>query len=64
MIEKKIKKFYNSVPVRDRMPVSEDGINPPLFPFVWIAMGLLIGAIAIVSIGMMMKDDAGACESD
>ena len=64
MIEKKIKKFYNSVPVREPMPVSEYVKKSTPFPFAWITAGLVIGITVILGVFLMMKDDATASESD
>jgi hypothetical protein len=64
MIEKKIKKFYNSVPMQENMLswAEESKENP--FHFLWLAVSLFVGISIVIGVFLMMKDDSAASESD
>ncbi len=63
MVEKKIKKFYNSVPVRERMWEWADETKHNTVPFAWIAVSLI--AVIGVFIGIsVLKDEFSDSDSD
>jgi len=64
MVEKKIKKFFNSVPVQERMFAWPDDGKQNGVPFAWIALGLLVGIGILIGVGILMKEDFSASEAD
>jgi len=64
MVEKKIKKFFNSVPMQENMLLWADESKKNPFHFMWFTVGLLVGISIIIGVFLMMKDDATASESD
>ena len=64
MVEKKIKKFFNSVPMQDDLLLWAEESKKNPFPFVWISVGLLVGISIVLGIFLMMKEDSADLESD
>ena len=64
MVEKKIKKFYNSVPVQERMFTWPDEADQKSVPFSWILLGMLVGIGILAGIFLLVKEDLAASESD
>lgn len=56
MVKKKIKKFFNSVAICERMPVLFEERKKKNFPYPWVAAGAATVAAAVVVIWAVTRD--------
>lgn len=64
MVEKKIKKFYNSVPVQERMWEWADDTKHNTVPLAWIAASLVAVIGVFIIISAVLKEEFSDSDSD
>ena len=56
MVKKKIRKFFNSVPITERMPVLFEEHKKKNFPYLWVATSIGIVISAVFAIWLVTRD--------
>ncbi|MBQ8495892.1 MAG: hypothetical protein IJ489_00350 [Clostridia bacterium] len=56
MVKKKIRKFFNSVPITERMPILFEEQKKKNFPFLWVATSFGIVISAVFAIWLVTRD--------
>ena len=56
MVKKKIKKFFNSVSICERMPVLFEERRKKNFPYPWVAAGAATVAVAVLAIWAVTRE--------
>ena len=56
MVKKKIKKFFNSIPITERMPVLFEEHKKKNFPYLWVATSAGIVISAVIAIWFVTRE--------